>query len=34
MEYEFPAIVIVDNQTAPDYFVELAKEKGHILLKC
>ena len=33
MEYEFPAIVIVDNQTAPDYFVELAKEKGHILLK-
>ena len=33
MEYEFPAIVIVDNQTAPDYFVELAKEKRHILLK-
>lgn len=33
MEYEFPAIVIVDNQIAPDYFVELAKEKGHILLK-
>lgn len=33
LEYDFPAIVIVDNQVAPDYFVELAKEKGHILLK-
>jgi|GEM_PF-88109 len=32
-EYDFPAIVIVDNQDIPDYFYNLASEAGHILLK-
>ena len=33
MDYDFPAIVVVDNQPIPSYFEDLAKEKGHILLK-
>ena len=33
MEYDFPGIVVVDNLNIPDYFSDLAKEKGHILLK-
>lgn len=33
MEYDFPAIIVVDNQPIPSYFEEMAREKGHILLK-
>ncbi len=33
MEYEFPAILIVDNQKIPEYFLNICKERGHVLLK-
>lgn len=33
MEYDFPAIVVVDNHPIPSYFEDIAKEKGHIILK-
>ncbi len=33
MDYDFPAIVVVDNQPIPKYFEDFAREKGHILLK-
>lgn len=33
LEYSFPAILLVDGQELPDYFYEIAKEKGHIILR-
>lgn len=33
LEYKFPAIIIVDGEELPDYFYEIAKDKGHIILK-